>query len=583
MTLDETYERILLGIDREKREHAIRLLQCLAFSRRPLRAKELAEVLAVQFDTAIPKLNTSLRPGDAHEAVLSACSTLVTIIKHNGYSCSFPYSNYYENSNPPIVQFSHYSVKEFLTSERLARSDRGDLSHYYISPEPAHTILAQSCISTLLQPDIHIERITDSFPLANYAARNWFHHARCDGVASRIQDGMERLFDPDRNHFSVWISTHDIENPWSSSITTEASPLYYAALCGIGSLVEHLLIKRRLDPNGSHGGQGRVPLHAAAFSGHATIVRHLLEHAADVNARHIDNMTPLYTAITEGNLEVAQLLLSHGADASALDHRGDAVLLKAVRSQKLDRVELLLKGGADVNIRNAHNTTALHEATESGNLDIVRLLLNHGADVNLLDNQGNSPLYKAVRSQKLDRVELLLKGGADVNSRNTYNETPLHEATNSGNLNIVRLLISHVADVNLLDYLGYSPLHNAARLPIPDIVELLLNNGADVNARNTYKATPLHEATERGNLDIVRLLLGHGAGVNARGGFHHKTPLHLTSLVGSLDMSRLLIEHGADIGAQDYNGRTPFSIALAYGHRKLARLLSNDRIPEHEA
>ena len=62
MTLDETYERILLGIDREKREHAIRLLQCLAFSRRPLRAKELAEVLAVRFDTAIPKLNTSLRP-----------------------------------------------------------------------------------------------------------------------------------------------------------------------------------------------------------------------------------------------------------------------------------------------------------------------------------------------------------------------------------------------------------------------------------------------------------------------------------------------------------------------------------------
>ena len=144
MTLDETYERILLGRDRERREHAIRLLQCLTFSRRPLHAKELAEVLAIQFDTTIPELNTSLRPGDAHEAVLSACSTLVTTVWLYHYDPDYDYDDYkYDNNyNSQVVQFSHYSVKEFLTSERLARSDRGELLHYYISPEPAHTILA---------------------------------------------------------------------------------------------------------------------------------------------------------------------------------------------------------------------------------------------------------------------------------------------------------------------------------------------------------------------------------------------------------------------------------------------------------
>ncbi len=47
-------------------------------------------------------------------------------------------------------------------------------------------------------------------------------------------------------------------------------------------------------------------------------------------------------------------------------------------------------------------------------------------------------------------------------------------------------------------------------------------------------------------------------------------------------MSRLLIEHGADISAQDDGGRTPFSIALANGHRKLARILCNDRVPEDD-
>ena len=47
-------------------------------------------------------------------------------------------------------------------------------------------------------------------------------------------------------------------------------------------------------------------------------------------------------------------------------------------------------------------------------------------------------------------------------------------------------------------------------------------------------------------------------------------------------MSRLLIERGADVDAQDDGGQSPFSIALANGHRKVARFLSKDHhdVPE---
>ena len=140
MTLDETYERILLGIDREKREHAIRLLQCLTVARRPLHVKELAEILAIQFDAdEIPQLNVDWRPGNANDAVLSACSALVTTVecRDNRNECCDGYGhNYYTYSNDDIsdgsriVHFSHYSVKEFLTSERLTKSEKGELSQY---------------------------------------------------------------------------------------------------------------------------------------------------------------------------------------------------------------------------------------------------------------------------------------------------------------------------------------------------------------------------------------------------------------------------------------------------------------------
>ena len=111
-TLDETYERILQNIDEEKWEYALRLFRCLAVARRPLEAKELAEVLAVELDAGgIPKLNADLRPRDADEAVLSACSTLVAIVRPD--TLDFKNDMIGHDGDIRVVQFSHYSVKEF--------------------------------------------------------------------------------------------------------------------------------------------------------------------------------------------------------------------------------------------------------------------------------------------------------------------------------------------------------------------------------------------------------------------------------------------------------------------------------------
>ena len=135
-TLDETYGRTLLGIDEEKREYAQRLFRCLVASIRPLRVEELAEVLAVRFPKAAPPaFNPAWRPENAEEAVLSACSSLISIVDTGGKQ---------------VVQFSHFSVKEYLTSERLTTAEER-LSCYHILPEPAHTILAQASLSVLLQ------------------------------------------------------------------------------------------------------------------------------------------------------------------------------------------------------------------------------------------------------------------------------------------------------------------------------------------------------------------------------------------------------------------------------------------------
>ena len=46
-------------------------------------------------------------------------------------------------------------------------------------------------------------------PLAQYAAMYWVTHAQVKNIASRIRDGMDCLFDPDRPYFTAWVKLYD--------------------------------------------------------------------------------------------------------------------------------------------------------------------------------------------------------------------------------------------------------------------------------------------------------------------------------------------------------------------------------------
>ncbi|KAI9434794.1 hypothetical protein H4582DRAFT_1881569, partial [Lactarius indigo] len=131
-TLDETYARVLKEIGTTNQLYAHRLLQYLTVAKCPLYVEELAEILALDFSSeGIPELKEHWRWKDEEDAVLSTCSSLISVVSdHFGRS---------------MVQFSHFSVQEFLTSDRLATSS-ADISRFHILPEPAHTVITKACL-----------------------------------------------------------------------------------------------------------------------------------------------------------------------------------------------------------------------------------------------------------------------------------------------------------------------------------------------------------------------------------------------------------------------------------------------------
>jgi ankyrin repeat protein len=379
-SLDETYERILREIRKPNQGLAHRLMHCLVAAVRPLQVKELAEVLAFNFDAeGIPKLNSSWRWEDQEGAVMLACSSLVTIVK---------------DGDSRIVQFSHFSVKEFLTADRLAEPMR-DVSRYHIGLEAAHTILAQASLGFLLHLDDRVNRDNiEGFPLALYSAQHWATHSRFGNVSSRIKDWMKCLFDEDKPHFATWLWIHD--DDWGVSSFTmlpekpEAVPLYHAARLGFRDLAEHLITEHPEHIN-ARNENGFAPIHAAAREGHVDILALLLEHGADVDSRNVYNQTPLSWAAACGEVGVGQYLLGRGADINGRNNYHATPLCLAARDGHVEFVRMLLERGARIDVPDYRGRTPLHLAVELGNIEIARLLLEHAVDANALDDSDKTP------------------------------------------------------------------------------------------------------------------------------------------------------------------------------------------------
>ena len=329
------------------------------------------------------------------------------------------------------------------------------------------------------------------------------------------------------------------------------------------------------DVNATGGHFGNL-IQAAAFGGHGTMVRWLIDRGADVHARGRYG-SPLRAASLGGHNAVVQLLLDRGA---RMDTGGDNALQAAALNGHLMTSKLLISRSKEACNWLACYESALNAASFKGHLEIVQVLLQDGS--NGSEHACEGALLAAVITGQEGVVSLLIERSPGLRNMGRKlmvlssmprapdllpppRDTPRNESSSSikseGADNISIRPSDSMKDpfdwdsltklADLQQEVAIRATHTprgeeyllcfAARQGDKRMIEHLMACGVELNERGNVNGnlsdepTALEVAASNSNLEIVELLFSRGA--------HLGKALHFAIRDGDVDMIRTLLAY----------------------------------------
>ena len=463
-TLDETYERMLAGIDESLRPDACKLLRWLAYAKSPPSLGELVDATIIDL-AADGSVEVEDRPG--LDDTLEILSGLVTVVGRRenedvledvedagGYELESGddeaelVSGHQQIRWDTKVRLAHFSVKEYLESKRILEGSAKDFS---FESSREHGILCQSCLVYITHYSRSEEKLCmaqdlATFPLLRYAAQSWFYHARLQN-ATQVTREARLLCSEDT--LRDWLQVHQPDRARGrpfSQLEDVGPSLYYASLVGLEQVVG-VLLATGADVNAAGGHYGNA-LQAASEGGREKMVQILIDAGADVNAAGGGYGNALQAASAGGHEKMVQMLIDAGADVNvAGGYYGNALQAASVGGHE-KVVSMLRDAGADVNAAGGYYGNALQAASEGGHEKVVQILIDAGADVNAQGGDDGNALQAASTHGHEKVVQMLIDAGADVNAAGGYYGNALYEASVHGHEKVVQMLIDAGADVN---------------------------------------------------------------------------------------------------------------------------------------
>ncbi|KAF5531632.1 ankyrin repeat [Fusarium phyllophilum] len=620
--LDETYNRLLIGLNSKFEGQILGSLKWLALSRRRLRLKELAEIFIFRPET-VTKIHKTERLFDPW-AILKHFPSLVTTEEDEEWNDETD-----DLETMTFVRLAHFTVKEYLISERIKEIPRELWTHGIIRlAELALSMSTEGLREILFHGQFgNMWRASDRVP--NFMQRPYCYTAAIESLELTkllLQKGS-------------WTRRFMIQEDLDLALREAAESGHIETV--------RFILSECTNSNNITGSA----LQAAAYRGHLAVMKLLLDNGADIDA-HDDIFGSALEAAAKGiNLAALKMLLGRGAN---VQEAGCPVscLIAAYETTDHDDVtectqalKLLLDKGADINRKCTRHGGALHAAIRAwlkeGTRAFFDFVIRHNANIELDDGHNGTPLQAACvcpnaltgsivdDSRSKEAVLALLRLGADPNTQGGQYGNALQKACyqTQERSGVVDILLAKGAEINRKGGCYGTALHAACAKPSPEFVNILLSRGADVHIHGgeygsvLQAATSVHhhpnetahivqklldsgadvsvpggkfgsalqaavlsespifdeesadeESTDEENADnesVEEMLLGRGADVNMQGGIYG-TALQSACVRGKMKSVRLLLSYGARVNIEGGRYGTALQAACAneYGDRK---------------
>ncbi|KAJ5633076.1 hypothetical protein N7490_009415 [Penicillium lividum] len=582
------------------------ILQFVTHATRPLRLLEIAEMLKIH-----SKRNQTLK--ETKDLVRTACGPLlevlpdetVSVIHHSfteflkGYTRSRSTNNF----EYPIFEASSTNLR--LAMECLCYMRAGCLDNIEITiPIPSESHSRFSDRKKKKKLEVRLQ-----FPFLEYAANNWYKHARLaegsDQNLEMFHDALDTFF-TETHRYTVWLDL-----AWPGWKVDGVTPLHVAAQTGLSQLANYILSKGEVVDTES----ASLPIYWAASYNHGSVIRVLVDHGADPDAELSEGLKPMHLAAKSNHVDAVKALIAAGVSPLTPKTKDDTPLGGCVVGGHVPRTigHTPLMYACDAghletvvefveyldNVEDIHR--ALHWAAEKGRSSIVELMLQQpGIDVNA-KVQGDTALFLACKSADSKTIKALIKAGAEPNvfcenlnvdgrgrprSRSSTVDLPketscsnergytaLHalcknsvygEQASRQAAECVKALLQAGADVHAKDRRGSTALHYAYKSSI-EWMEPLLDAGADPAAEDDNGETALFSSSSLGNEALSLLLKSGKVDINKPRAQDGMTPL-LCRLVDRMSKDRKTIDFLAcfkpDVNATDSKGDGPLHLAL---------------------
>lgn len=479
--MDDTYERILCNIDENHAEDALKVLQWLAFSARPLELQEVAEATAITLDD-LPRFDPEDRlrhPTD----ILAVCSSLISVSARPIGLC---FESSSRGSSPP-----ESPVSELVSiHEDTCLSDSG--------PEGKSS-------SSIVDPLENDFTVSSCLPESVSVDEDTFS-----------TDSLPEIGPSDEHdHVPLQRLAHN-------------RPYHYEIRLAHDSVKEYLVSERIKRAKAAYFSISEASTNAFLARSCLAYLMHFKQPLSDSTAEYLCEYPLLRYSAQEWEFHVA------GSGDLNRDTRISSVLREFFLAQNFSfanwlvvpfgphhgnfqQMEERVEDGGDLKLEGR-----LYHASRLGLLDICKSLLQQGvsADPPTQSTTGlvkalSTPLQVAAYKGYDAVVRLLLDHGANVNQRSVYAST-LDYAVAEGRQSIVRLLLERGAEITVTaasPYYGLKGLPSlvlAARAGHADIVKLLLDNGTYPRARDSYSEA-YREAIAQGHQGVADLLIEYGA------------------------------------------------------------------------